>query len=186
MNNKLFQPFIYIAGIKSLVVGIIALAVTAFIGSLSLTHFDGAIDMHSGYSTPVYIYFLEQLINWASLVLFFYIAGMFFSRSSVRLIDVAGTMAMARWPLLPAAVAGFGMHIKQPVLANITPGIILFSLLGLVFIIWMIALLYNAYSVACNIKGRKGIVVFIITLLIAEVASHLAIHEIYHHINIVL
>jgi len=47
--------------------------------------------------------------------------------------------------------------------------------LTLLMLIWMIALMYRAYAVSCNVKGAKAIITFIVGLVIAEVLSKLAI-----------
>ena len=40
-----FNPFIYIAGWQSLLIGVAAILVAGYIGSLSNTHFDGVLDL---------------------------------------------------------------------------------------------------------------------------------------------
>jgi hypothetical protein len=50
----------------------------------------------------------------------------------------------------------------------------------------MVALMYKAYTVSCNIKGSKAIITFIISLIGAEVLSKVPYHcwlttsELYH------
>jgi hypothetical protein len=190
MKKWLFSPFTYIAGAKALFTGWAIMLVTALICSYSHTHFDGVIDAHTGRITPVFLYFTEPLIDWACLVLILYIACLVFSRSATRFIDVAGTIALARWPLLFYSFVGFGLNpppgINEHADANtmlqgITGPFIFFSIIGMVFIIWMIALLYNAFSVSGNIKGGKATAVFIAGLIIAEVLSKIIFHQLYHH-----
>src|SRR4051812_45608613 len=108
MKKWLFNPFVYIAGAKSLLIGWVIMLATAVIGYYSKTHFDGVVDLHTGYATPLYAYFFEQIIDWGCFALVFYIAGAIFSSSSIRFIDVAGTAALARWPVIFSAIIGFG------------------------------------------------------------------------------
>jgi hypothetical protein len=49
--------------------------------------------------------------------------------------------------------------------------LILVSIVGIITIVWMVALMYNAYSVSANLKGQKGILSFIAALLISEILS---------------
>jgi hypothetical protein len=181
MKKWLFNPFVYVAGTRALLIGIAVMAVTAVIGVHSNAHFDGVIDMHAGRITPA------QLIDWGLVVVLFYAAGLLFSRSSIRFIDVAGTMALARWPMIFCALLSFGIpplgqvHTLDEVLKAITPTAIAIGLLGLVFTIWMIALMYNAFKVSCNMKGGEAIGTFIVALLIAEVLSHVMLHQLYNH-----
>lgn len=184
MKKWLFNPFTYIAGTKALIMGIAGMLVTAIVGYYSKTHFDGAIDIHAAaVRAPLSCHLIEQAIDWGLLVVVFYLSGLFLSRSSVRFIDVAGTTAMARVPLLLAAIAGFGVHAPastnlQDILNSITPMMIVFGIISIALAIWMIALLYNAYTISTNVKGSKAVVSFIAGLLIAEIATHLLLHSI--------
>jgi len=186
MKKWLFNPFMYIAGTKSLFIGLAIMAATATIGFYSHTHFDGVVDMHNGRISALPFYFWEQLIDWGTVVVIFFITGKIFSKSSIRFIDVAGTMAMARWVAIFSAVIGFGInapnvmpHSTDDILKVITPSFVLFGLLSLVFIIWMIALMYNAFRVSCNMKGSQATGLFILSLIIAEIISKLEIYILY-------
>jgi len=188
MKKWLFNPFIYIAGAKALLIGWGITLVTMAISFFSHAHFDGVIEMHtSGHAAPVMVYLIEQIIDWALAVLLFYPGGLLFSRSSIRFIDVAGTMALARWPMIFVSVIAFGIvspdsDSVKVVLSHITPLSIALTFVCLIFSIWMIALMYNAFRLSCNMKGEKAAFVFIPTLLIAEIASHIILHKIYPHL----
>ena len=186
MKKWLFNPFVYIAGTRALVIGLSAMLVTAVIAFYSHTHFDGAIDMHFGHNSAISKFFLEALIDWGCIVVTFYIAGLIASGSSIRFIDVAGTTALARWVLVFPALIGFGIHAPaatpktiDEIMSAITPSFIALSLFSLVFIIWMVALMYNAFSVSCNLKGSKSALSFIIGIAVAEVVSKLIFHFIF-------
>ena len=43
------------------------------------------------------------------------------------------------------------------------------SMTGLVMLVWMVALMYRAYAVSCNLKGLRTIVTFIISVIGAEI-----------------
>jgi hypothetical protein len=110
MKKWLFNPFVYIAGSKALLIGWSIMLLTAIVSIFSHTHFDGVIDLHTARTaTPVYLYFMEQLIDWGFVVVLCYIASLIFSRSSVRLVDIAGTVALSRAPMLLVSFIGFGM-----------------------------------------------------------------------------
>ncbi len=184
MRKALFNPFIYLAGTKALLLGLSAMLLTAVIGYFSHVRFNGAIDMHFGGSTVFMTHLAEQLVDLLSLSLFFMLGGMLFSNSSIRLIDILGTVALARWPLLFTAIIGFGIEMPPAAdLTNIeniknafTPLVIVLSGISVVFVIWMIALLYNAFSISCNLKGGKATLIFITCLILAEVVSVYIIH----------
>jgi hypothetical protein len=48
---------------------------------------------------------------------------------------------------------------------------IIFALILIPFGIWMIALMYNAYTVSCHLKGARAVISFIVALLVAEIVS---------------
>lgn len=192
--NYLLTPFRYIAGIKSLIIGIIMMILLALSGFVSDTHFDGALDIHygcSGNQIGIYRHLMYQLISWICIVITMYVSALFFSKSSIRLVDMAGTIAMARIPLFIAAFIGFipGIHLCElanlsviniedvmVVLQNNMFWIILVTIIIIPVIIWYIILLYNAYSVSANLKGIKGIGIFIISLIISEILSKILMY----------
>jgi len=191
MKKWLFNPFQYIAGARSLLIGSIILAASASICYFSKIHFNGVVgSQKSDATTPLYFYFLEGLIDWACISLLLYFSGLIFSRSSIRLVDVFGTQAVARWPMVIAAIIGFGIAVPPGInnmlpkdLVNmITPSMIALTLLTLVCIIWMVALMYHAFTVSCNLKGGKATGIFIAAIIIAQIVSSILIHSIYNHL----
>lgn len=170
----LINPFRYVAGTKALLWGWVIILITAIIAWQSSTHFDGVIDAHfANTKSPAWVYFAESAIDWLIMTLFFYTAGRIVSRSEIRLIDVAGTMALTRTPMFFVALIGF---IPLPAvdvnhLPEISANLIVVGLATMVFAIWMIAWMYQAYATSCNLKGAKAIFSFILALILAEAVS---------------
>jgi hypothetical protein len=48
---------------------------------------------------------------------------------------------------------------------------VLVSFVAIAMIVWMVALMYRAYSVSCNIKGARAVITFIVSIVGAEVLS---------------
>ncbi len=172
LKERLLYPFRFIAGAQALGLGLAVMAITAVVAYFSHTHFDGVIDTHYGASAPFYVYAAEALADWVVLTLVLYAAGRILSSSAIRLIDVAGTIALSRAPLLIAALGGW--LSVPPVITDkldfsLTPGMIGQIVLSLACTIWLVALYYQAYTISCNIKGSKGTISFIVGLLVAEV-----------------
>lgn len=196
-NNKiiawLFTPFRFIAGRSALICGIFIIALLSVLGYLSNTYFDGIIDIHIGCPDMTYPYIVHaffQLLTWVLLTVVFYITARIVTKTSVRIIDIAGTMALAQTPLLFAALVGFipALHVclgdidtinlgqmMETIEDNIIP-LIIAGIIFFIFCVWSILLRYNAYSVSANVKGAKGIISFIIALFICEVLSKLLIY----------
>ena len=191
LGQWLFNPFNYVAGAQSLILGLVAILVAGGFGALSHTHFDGVIDVHSGRTAPLWTFLAEGLINWLSLAIVLLIVGMLASRSSWRAIDLFGTQALARWPMLLSALATllpgyqrFTQHLawkllkqgNEPIVQgadSVTFGIVVGVIL--VALIWMVYLMYKAFSVSCNLRGGKAVLLFIAALIAAEVISKIAI-----------
>ena len=45
------------------------------------------------------------------------------------------------------------------------------ALVAILMIVWMVVLMYRAYSLSCNVSGGKAIGVFIAALILAEAIS---------------
>jgi len=191
LSQWLFNPFKFLAGLRALLLGLAIILISALVGSLSNTHFDGVLDVHTGLQAPLWVFFAEGLINWICIVVPLFFFGLIVSRSSFRIIDVLGTQALARWPylitalvMLPDANRRFLVCIMSKLTQSAsTPTInyidvfvfAIAMLLTVLMAVWMVALMYRAYCVSCNIKGARAIITFIVSLIGAEVLSKFAI-----------
>jgi hypothetical protein len=182
MKKWLWTPFVYVAGERALIAGWLIMLATACIAFFSQTHFNGVLDAHVSALGTFTLYFLEQFISWSSAVLMFYLIGRLYSHSFIRLIDVAGTLALSRAPLIFVALIGFAfprsIDIRQ--MDAVFIGLVLVEL---VFIIWMVALMYNAFTVSCNLKGSRGAGLFIAALLLSEILSKFLFYLIYKPVS---
>lgn len=187
IKKWLFNPFDYLAGYTALWIGLAILFLTAWISYYSEAHFDGVIDLHMAGSGPLSVFIAESFVAWLSLAIVLYISGRILSTSSIRIVDVFGTQALARFPMLLLSFVCFAVPGKdlenyvrwkflkmgEPVIIS-TSEIILWVIAGMLVIlgvIWAIMLMYRAYTVSCNLKGNRALVSFIISLFIAEILS---------------
>jgi len=191
LSQWLFNPFRFIAGYKALSLGLAIILVSAFVGSLSSTHFDGVLDVHTGAEASLWFFFAEGVIDWACMVVPLCFFGLIVSRSSFRIIDVLGTQALARWPYLITALVMLPdanrkvlvylmSQLNQTAPAATIDYIDMFifafaMILTILMAVWMVALMYRAYCISCNLKGPKAIITFIVSLVGAEVLSKFAI-----------
>lgn len=181
MNKFLFNPFVKIAGYKALIYGWLIILITAFIAYFSHCHFDGAIDAHGGARTLWWVYLLEPLVAWISVIFVLYLIGILFSKSKIRFPDVAGTFALARFPMLFVALLCFGPKLDIKALDKINFIMIINAIVILLCGIWMITLFFNAYSVSCNLKKGKAVWTFIVGLIIAEIISQIILYQLNEH-----
>ena len=198
LTQWLFNPFRFVAGFKALLLGLIIIALTSLLGSLSNTHFDGTLDVHTGTPAPLWLFIAEGLINWLSIALPLYFFGLILSRSSPRFIDVLGTQALARWPYLLTSLVMMPPSNKRIIqyfmsltmqgnaadqLNYLDMTIFIFAMLvTILMVVWMVALMYRAYSLCCNIKGAKAVISFIVSLIGAEAISKLALFAVFTRI----
>ena len=191
IGQWLFNPFSFVAGYQALLPGLWIILISAFIGFLGNTHFDGLLDVHKGLEAPLWFFLAEGIIDWLTIAIPLFFFGLVVSNSSVRMIDVFGTQALARWPyivicvvMLPAAnqrvgvylVAKFGLAAAPAAINYMDIFIFGFAIIvGIFMAIWMVALMYKAYTVSCNIKGARAIITFIVSLIGAETLSKLSI-----------
>ena len=192
LGTLIFNPFLYVAGARALFIGIAAILLAGWIGSWGNTHFDGVLDAHSGAPAPLWLFPSEGMIDWFCLGIVLLIAGRMISKTPFRTIDVLGTQAMARWPAvllgliaLPPAVRRFGNYLLDQLLKpeskaelNVADAIIFSAVVAatIVVLCWMVALMYRAYSVSCNVKGGRAIGTFIAGILVAEILSKTALY----------
>lgn len=173
MKKWLYNPFLHIAGLQALILGSIIMFITAIGAYYSNIHFNGAIDAHFGPRKDFMIYILEAVVAWSCPVIVFYLLAFALSSSKFRLIDIAGTMAVARMPMLLIVVMaflskGYIQTLKPNAVDNLVMAI---ELLMLLPVIWMITLMYNAFVISFNLKGAKAIGGFIGGLILAEAVS---------------
>lgn len=187
----IFKPFQYIAGGKALLFGVVIIAAASIIASFSNSHFDGVLDFHTGVSAPLWILIAEPFSAWLVLSIFLTISGLILSKSRIRIIDVFGTQALARFPTVITALASLLPGNKQFIdKLTATPSaftalisqypfefvqVIVTSLIAIVMIIWMVILMYFAFSISCNIQKTKAIVTFIFVLILSEMISKIPI-----------
>ena len=181
MKQLLFNPFTRIAGSKALIYGWLAILLTAVIANWSNFHIDAELHMGPGAPAPFEVFVIESLLAWVCTVIFFYFVAIAFSKSRVRFLDIAGTTALARWPLVFVAILSF-IPVSDNVDAILKrdPAIILplllVGLLSLPFIILFVVLLYNAYAVSANLKGGKAVWTFILAMLLSDIAARIVFH----------
>jgi hypothetical protein len=119
------------------------------------------------------------------------LGGLVLSKTRFRIVDVFGTQALARAPHLITSLAalmpGYGpfsdLVAAQPLnlseIARSEPGgfisFIVVMITAVAMTVWMVYLMYRAFSVSCNVSGTKAIVAFIVALIAGEILSKILI-----------
>lgn len=182
----LFDPFEKFTGLQSLVIGLIVIILTSALGALNKGHFDGVLDFHFGKPAPFWYYIYEGFVNLFSISIFL-LLGNYILKRKWNTIDTIGYQALARFPaifiaLIPfsakfrsvsAKIAAYPRNIDN-IVSSETSDFVLFTILAFVTImllLWMIWLMYVGFSKLIESTWFKKIIVFIISLILAEVLS---------------
>src|SRR5688572_22893645 len=127
-------------------------------------------------------------------------AGRMISKTALRAIDLIGTQALARWPMVLVCLATFapGFHrysdrlleslkslAADPSKFAFPPGgtdAVVFGLVTaamLVCAVWMVALMWKSFAHCCNVRGGRAVGAFVVGLLVAEVISKILIVQMF-------
>lgn len=192
MIQKLFNPFVQIAGSKSLLIGLLFLLLSSTLAAFFNTRFDGILDAHYTKDQSFYLSYLDNLINISVITLIFYGFGSLLTKSRTRFIDILGTSTLARFPLFVIPLFNIQNQsglIGEKIIQSITKPndiqltqfewiyLIISGIVSLLLIIWYIVLMFSAYKISTNLKGANLIVSFILGLIIAEIVSKILIYQ---------
>ncbi|MDR2824500.1 MAG: YIP1 family protein [Prevotellaceae bacterium] len=187
--DYIFRPFQFVAGGKALILGIVTMFVLVALCYASNTFFDGAIDAHYGCKEKAILPHVYCVFGvWVVMTVLFYLTALLAGSKKTRLIDIAGTLALAKLPLIVFALIGFlpmtkalcGLDLTNfnPMDTETTRQIMMVAVkmlptlfVCLLAVIWYIVLMYNGYSVSVNLRGTKGILTFIAALLVSEILA---------------
>ena len=201
-KNILFNPFEKVAGPKALATGISIIILTGITGYFANINFDGVLDAHFlEEELSLASHLVEGIVNWLCLSILLLITGLLFSKTKFRIIDVFGTQALARWPMLITAILALVLPVSPELISQyilwktmgvgeeVVPGtaeiivLTLFIAISLALSVLMAVLMYKAYSVSFNIKNIKGIISFIAALILAEAVSKYLLLYVYRYLD---
>lgn len=184
LHMWLFNPFERFAGTQALAGGLVLMAGTIVLCSVSGVVMNGVLDAHYGQASVIQHSALV-LSNWLVLVLLLWIAGKYAGRGRFRLIDLAGTLAVSRWPMTAAvgltaipSIRSLSIAAVQAVEAGemlLPPHqAAILSIYGIVIlglIVWFVALAWKAFRVSCDATGVRAALAFTAAIIIAELVS---------------
>ena len=175
------------AGVPALLIGVVAMALTAGLCVLASVHLDGVIDAHCGPALGWPPAFGQSLFNWLVLSAVLMPFALWLARPGWRLIDLLGIQALARAPfaLVAGVMLGLRMLVDLPDLPALmqegqTPSaadnarLFVHATVTLVPLAWSIYLMYRSFAICVDATTDKVIGAFIAALVIAEVVSKVA------------
>ena len=180
----LFNPFVRIGGEQALAIGLGVIVVSGLVAAAGGAHFDGLLDFHPGFSVSWWVPVVEGLVNWSVISVLLVLVSLLVAPRTVRLVDIAGTQALARIPLLLAALVCVPAPVRE---ANVeavaaavegrmsmstpTAAILVAGLLAGACGIWMIWLMWKAFAVSCNQRGARAVAIFVAAVIAGELAT---------------
>lgn len=169
--NYLYNPFKWIAGLKSIVIGLAGLLIVSYTSFQTGTHLNGLTNIVFAKDSDFVFYLVEHLLSWISISMFFYISGLILSKSRIRIIDILGTSLLARIPLIIAPLFRVLPFLKSFVFQSFE----MYMITGIYLIssIWTIVLLFNGFKISCNLKNDRLIASFIVSILLSEIVTRL-------------
>ncbi|HRZ74708.1 MAG TPA: hypothetical protein P5335_07250 [Flavobacterium sp.] len=183
--KQLYNPFELYSERQLLIFGLVLTLIGSFLGYLFNGRFDGIIDFHLLESVTFFEVVLDNFFNTVLLTTLLFITGKLIN-SKTRFVDVLNASLLARIPfyILPffnfnnvmydVSNRTYSIIVAGSFNAISTPDMILlmlFSFVAICTLIWFSVLLWNGFKVATNAKGIKNIILFIFTILVAEVVS---------------
>jgi hypothetical protein len=191
MKLLLFKPFEKYSEKTLLSVGVIFTLIGSFAAYTFNVRFDGVFDVHIISNTLFYQALLDNLVNIFCLIIFLYLSTKYINRKT-RLIDILTTSMVARVPfyLLPFLnINGVIEKASEDIIQFANPELIsqisssnlliitVFGVITILFLVWYVSLLFNGFKVASNAKGKISIILFILSLLFAEILSKFLIFQ---------
>ncbi len=192
ISKWLLNPFRYISGWAALALGFTGLVAMALISSYTKVHLDGVVDVHFGHQGGFWVFFRENLIVWASLVLVYGVTGLIMRGATFRFLDLSAYTAMMQLPFIiavllpvftdPSVVVDYIMHTYlgrgDPVVVTTgdIAGFILMMLIIIVMVFWSLLWGFFAFKTLFNTGGLKAAALYVMVIILAETLSLLGIH----------
>lgn len=191
MIKLLFNPFEKYSDKKLLIFGIIATGLGVFLGFAFNSVYDGVLDMHAVINVSLEEAVCFLIIDLLTIGMVLFVLGKYIN-SKTRFIDVLSTILISKIPIYLLTIInvnGFahkiGLEIQISFLKNKIndfSGIFIFELiliaiLSLLILVWTLILLYNGFKTATNLRSNKHIVLFVISIITAEIISKILISK---------
>ena len=162
--KKLIFPFRYYSGEKTLVAGLVLMVLSTVLASVAGTTFRGVVSQ--GIGTLGFGLLLARI----------------FSHTRTRIIDLVGNQAWARLPLLFMLLGGMLPVVRRTIdtMAGMTPTdmmqldlmwVTIYGFFALVMLVWFLWWSYCGFAVATNLRGGKGVAIYIVCYILAEVVA---------------
>ena len=185
-----FNPFVRVGGEQALVIGLGVIVGSGLAAAAAGVHFSALLNFRSGFGVPLWVPVVEGLVNWFAISVILGVVSLFAAPRTVRLVDIAGTQALARTPLLFAALAHLPAPVRESNAALVaaaaegrlvipTVPSLIAGLLGVVCVVWMVQLMWKAFAVSCNQRGGRAVAIFVPVVITGHVATSFLLTQLF-------
>jgi hypothetical protein len=191
MKKILFNPFEKYDGRPLMTIGLLITVVGSMLGYAFNARFDNAIHITFLDNVTLAEPLTDNIFNIASMFVAFYIFGYIINKKT-RPIDILSMVMIARLPFYLNAftnINGFMYKISVKILNGGTNALLENSsdllimtaaaFLSLALLVWYIALLYNGFRIAANIKTTTHKILFAVATIASLIISSIVFYIIY-------
>jgi hypothetical protein len=185
MKTILFNPFENYSEKQLLLFGFLLAIVASALSTLLNGRFDGVLDLHFVEKSTFIVAIIDMAIGISIQTFSLYIIGKIINKKT-RLIDILSTCLIAKIPfyfllffninnkmfVITHKLLDFVSQKKAINLETLDLSLLIFSgIATFMCLIWSVMLLYNGFKTATNVKETKHIILFILSIITAEVVS---------------
>lgn len=174
-HSLLLNPFVRYGDNPVYLIGGIIFLLTIALAYYTGTHLSGFFlyRLSSGYP---WMYFAgEQLFHLCLSIILFYVSGALLSKSRLRFIDTAGTLLIARTPLIIPIVLRCLPLFESFVIYSTYWSI--YKIIFYVCALWSLVLTYHAIGVSSNLSTQRLSWIYVSVLLLTETLTYFFIRH---------
>lgn len=185
MKTILFNPFENYSEKQLFLFGFLLAIVASALSTVLNGRFDGVFSLHFVEKTTIIMSLIDMAIVISVLTFLLFVVGKLINKKT-RLIDVLSVSLIAKIPfyfllffninnkmfLITNKLLDFLSQKKAINLETLDLSLLVFSgIATFMCLIWSVMLLYNGFKTATNVKETKHIILFVLSIITAEVIS---------------
>ncbi|WP_020213584.1 hypothetical protein [Flavobacterium rivuli] len=190
MKKIIINPFEKFTEIQLFILGVALTVGGSLLSYLLKCRVDGVLHIGAGINVTIAQSFIDSGIATFSLFIVFYVLGLVINKKT-RLIDILNTVLIGRSPMYLLTLGNVnglintmdkGAASANTVATNFSPveyaGLLFFSLFAICFLVWIVALLYNGFKTATNLKSTTHKIAFGVSIFFAGIVAEIIVYSI--------
>lgn len=191
--SLLWNPFPGYSQNKTIILGVLVLVIGSVSAVVGNVRYPGVFTWQYVESVPWMAGFLDQLISLMVTFAVFVVAALISGSERIRYFKLAGSIMLARAPIVILPFLNFNGWLweasEQLVDLNIEGNdlpefiasivLVLVSIVLIVFMVWTLSLLFNAYRSSTKMSGVGSLISFVLAMIGSLIISAILIPESY-------